>query len=339
MMEDQDNEVQEAMDMLGQGYDHPTVEIAPAHTVVERRGQEFQEVVRPAFVKISTGFKSEMKNIDEVALKVWLYIALSVNRYSGRANPGLRTIAKDCALAVNTVRSAIERLENEYNLLMVDRESKRYNIYEPLAFVSANRNEPVSSADTPPETVSIEDESVSIEGQSVSARVILNQRNQRNQSSASFSKSFSEQKEEAKERIEEQRKGKGDIVDLFMKVSPELKAQTEMRQRVENALRRNLDWDSARSPWNGYDKKLIKREQEAGENIERFMDWFNGDEFRKKGVIYLTPTKIEDWWLQAFDEQKSWSPIPSVEETRQKLEHETWRVGKPKPISELLKGQ
>ena len=113
--------------------------------------------------------------------------------------------------------------------------------------------------------------------------------------------SLSERKKEAEERKAKQRAAKGDIVDLFIQVSPALQEQTLMRQRVENALHRNLDWDSARSPWNGYEKKLVRREKDNSQTIEGFMEWFNSDEFRKKGVIYLNPTKIEDWWLQAFE--------------------------------------
>jgi hypothetical protein len=172
----------------------PTVVIEPGTMVLERRGGEFRQVERPSFVKISTGFKAEMKDIDEIALKVWLFIALSVNRNTGRANPGLRTIAEQTGFAVNTVQAAIKRLETKYTLLKVDRASRKFNIYEPVAFVSANKAEPVSPADTVDNTicitqddtvqksVSVGTQSVSVDGESVSARVILNQRNQRNQS-------------------------------------------------------------------------------------------------------------------------------------------------------------
>jgi DnaD/phage-associated family protein len=190
-----EEETQDAMEMLGKGYEHPSVVIEPPHVTMERRDNAFKEVITPAFVKISTDFKDELATIDEVALKVWLYIALSVNRYSGKANPGLRTIAKGTGFAINTIQAALKRLETTYNLLTVDRESRKYNIYEPLAFVSANRNTPslsVSADDTPQvggdesvsndaESVSVEPESVSVLDESVSARVILNQRNQNNQ--------------------------------------------------------------------------------------------------------------------------------------------------------------
>jgi hypothetical protein len=181
-------ELSDAVEMLGKGYERAAVEIHPPSTVMERRGREFREVEHPAFVKISTAFKAEMKDVDEISLKVWLYISLCVNRYSGRANPGLRTIARDTSFAVNTVRAAIERLENEYNLLTVDREKQKYNIYEPLAFVSANRLDPVSPDDTPAETVSVGAQTVSAKAETVSPRMILNQRNQKNQTSAQFQK-------------------------------------------------------------------------------------------------------------------------------------------------------
>jgi len=275
--------IQDAMEMLGAGYEQPAIEIAPAHTVLERRGKEFQEVEKPAFVKISTGFKAEMKSIDEVALKVWLYISLCVNRYSGRANPGLRTIATECSLAVNTVRSAIERLEGEYNLLTVDRESKRYNIYEPLAFVSANRTDPgVSANDTPGETVSIEDKTVSIEGQSVSARVILNQRNQKNKNK------------------------KGDLVDGLLHFSKEAKKQDkgnvqDCQDRAERELRRlQFNLLGTRGPdRDRFIRFLQAEEKKFGRTIEAWVEWCFRDGFWPGKISSVH--KVMELWLKAFE--------------------------------------
>jgi len=176
-MERQTEYVTDAVEMLGKGYDHPAVEIEAPRQVIERRNGRMQEIERAAFVKISTAFKPEMRDIDEIALKIWLYIALSVNRHSGKAHPGLRTIAQECNFAVNTVRAALERLENKYALLVVHRGEKKYNIYEPVEFVSARR-ETVSADDTDGETVSDERETVSAKTQTVSPRMILNQINQ-----------------------------------------------------------------------------------------------------------------------------------------------------------------
>lgn len=139
--------------MLGKGYENLSLEIEAPRTVTERRDGKLIEVDRPAFVKIYTNFKAEMKNIDSDALKVWLFIALSVNRFSGEAHPGLRAISDGVGLAVNTVRAAIERLDTEYNLLTVEKEGGKSNKYYPTDYVSANRDT-VSPRDTPPQTVS-----------------------------------------------------------------------------------------------------------------------------------------------------------------------------------------
>lgn len=178
-----DQELNDAIEMLGKGYDHPSLEIEPARTVIERRDGRMQEVERAAFVKISTAFKAEMKDIDEVALKVWLYIALSVNRHSNKANPGLRKIAEETGFAVNTVRDAVERLENKYGLLTIESGSgKSPNIYEPAAFVSAKKS--VSSGNTQDSGVSVSSGSVSVSSGSVSASRQKNAQpeNQSNQS-------------------------------------------------------------------------------------------------------------------------------------------------------------
>lgn len=138
-------EVDEARALMG--WDGPAVEIEAPQTVSERRGGKWIESDRPAFVKIYTSFKQEMKDIDPDALKVWLFIALSVNRYSGEAHPGLRAISDGVGMAVNTVRAAVERLEMDYKLLQVEKEEGKTNKYFPVDYVSAVR-ETVSPRDT-----------------------------------------------------------------------------------------------------------------------------------------------------------------------------------------------
>lgn len=171
-----DKEIEEALAMIG-GYEHPSIEIVPAHSVIERRAGEFSEREVPSFVKISTNFKDEMGKVDEIALKVWLFIALSVNRVTNRANPGVRTIAAGCNLDKDTVTRAVKRLE-EYGLLIVDRDSKKYNIYQPTGYVSANKSVPTEG--TIEESVPAEAESVPTKPESVPSRGGLNQSNQSN---------------------------------------------------------------------------------------------------------------------------------------------------------------
>lgn len=92
---------------------------------------------------------------------------------------------------------------------------------------------------------------------------------------------------------------RGDMIDLIL--DPETRKKLAMRVRVENSLRRNLNWDDLKQDWNTFDRWLVDTEEETGQTIEQFMTWFKSDDFRAKGVIYLTPQKIKDWWLQAFD--------------------------------------
>lgn len=98
-----------------------------------------------------------------------------------------------------------------------------------------------------------------------------------------------------------------DIVDGYLKYHGIAQEIIQMRLRVETALKMNLanEWDETRSDWNGYEKKLIKREKETGQTIEQFMEWYNSDEFRKNGNIWLTPKKIDSWWPTAFDKPLS----------------------------------
>lgn len=158
MMEQQGDYITDAMEMLGKGYE-PSIEIEAPQTVTQRRGGKLVETNRSAFVKIYTSFKEELKDIDGDDLKVWLYLALSVNRHTNDARPGLRKIAEDTGMAVNTVRAAIERLEAK-SLLDVEKADGKQSIYHPSDYVSARR-ETVSRIDTVAETVSNPDTTVS----------------------------------------------------------------------------------------------------------------------------------------------------------------------------------
>ena len=127
MSEDKAEYLTDALEMMGAGY--ASIEIGQAHTVIERRAGRMQEIDRPAFVKISTAFKAELSSISGDALKVFLFIALSINRNTGKANPGLRTIAAGVGMAINSLQKTLKELE-DLELLTVDRESRRYNVYE-----------------------------------------------------------------------------------------------------------------------------------------------------------------------------------------------------------------
>jgi DNA-binding transcriptional regulator GbsR (MarR family) len=121
-------ETQEALDMLN--HKEPAVVIERPRVVAERQPNgEFVERTIPVYVKYSTAFKEELKNITGSELKVWTYIILSINE-SGEAFPGIRTIADAIDMSHQTVITAVEGLEKK-NLLYVLRGEKRYNIYKP----------------------------------------------------------------------------------------------------------------------------------------------------------------------------------------------------------------
>jgi hypothetical protein len=129
--------VTEAMGLLR---GEPSLEIEEPRNVVERRGGKLVEVEREAFIKLYTSFKKELKEMEGNDLKVWVFIALSVNRITKNANPGLREIAEKTGLAVNTVRSCVERLD-EKGLLNVEGAQGKGNVYRPADYVSVSKND------------------------------------------------------------------------------------------------------------------------------------------------------------------------------------------------------
>jgi len=144
--------VEDAVEMLGKGYE-PSIEIEAPRQVTERHGNKLIEVERTAFVKLYTSFKAELKDMKGDDLKVWIYLALSINRYTKDARPGLRKIAEDTSISINTVRGIIDRLENS-GLLDIEKADGRRNYYRPADYAS------VSKTDTVRETVLNESETV-----------------------------------------------------------------------------------------------------------------------------------------------------------------------------------
>jgi DNA replication protein DnaD len=99
-----------------------------------------------------TSFKQELKDLDGDALKVWIYLVLSINRYTKDARPGLRRISDDTGMAINTVRSKLDILET-HGLLGIEKGQGVQSKYRPADYAS------VSKFDTP--TVSKKSEGVS----------------------------------------------------------------------------------------------------------------------------------------------------------------------------------
>lgn len=122
-------------------YEAASVVIEPPRKRIERRGKRMQEVEIPAFVKFSTEFKSELADLDVYALKVFLYIGLSINFETETAFPGVRKIAADTKMDKDTVSKAVDELE-EKGLLQVWRREGASNIYKPALYFAIGDSVP-----------------------------------------------------------------------------------------------------------------------------------------------------------------------------------------------------
>jgi len=124
-----------AMAMLGTGYDQPTIIIEPPKTVISRQNGRMVEIEQPAWVKFSTAFKKELKELDVYSLKVFLYIGLSVNWKTGEACPGVRLIAEETGMNKGTVVIAVANLE-KMGFLNIQRRQGNSNIYQTVRYIS-----------------------------------------------------------------------------------------------------------------------------------------------------------------------------------------------------------
>lgn len=280
-----ESDTQDAMEMLGTGYDHPSLEIHPQQTVIRRHGWEMREEVVPAFVKISTGFKQELLNIGGTALKVWLFIALSINRNTEQAHPGIRTIGKACDIkSMNTVTAAIKELEG-LGLLTVNREDRKYNIYQIPDYVSAN-SKTASKSDTDSDKLPQSNK------QTASAHGGLTREPENN------NQNWGKMRKEAKERKAKQQAEKKDPVDFILTSSEKEQAYKAMEERVfkSTGLAVNETWRRERVI-----DFLIEKDA-AGETIEIFAAKCKADPFNmpKWFQIAQKPSLLKDTWGLAF---------------------------------------
>jgi hypothetical protein len=112
-----------------------------------------------------------------------------------------------------------------------------------------------------------------------------------------FEREEGETPAEARQRVTSDYDKSEELFNIIKQAQPRL----AVRERVEKALKRNINWEDLKQDWNTFDAWLVKTEKEYSQTIEQFMQWFNSDDFRSKGVIYLSPQRIKDWWLQAFE--------------------------------------
>lgn len=131
-------ESQEALEMLGKGYEPAAIIEQPHQRIVLRDGLNQEWTV--AWVKLSTAFKPHIKELKGAPLAVWLYLSLSINP-QGVAFPGIRTMAEEIGYSHQGILDAITTLE-EKGYLKVRRGEHRFNLYEPEFAAIGRTNEP-----------------------------------------------------------------------------------------------------------------------------------------------------------------------------------------------------
>jgi hypothetical protein len=281
-------EIEEGLDMLGKGYeDQPSVVVEPPRRRIERRGKQMMEVEEAAFVKFSTEFKSELADLDVYALKVFIYIGLSINFETGTAYPGIRKIAKETKMNKDTVAKAIEELE-EKGFLQVRRKDGSSNIYKPECYFAIG--ETVPSGRTPPE---LSDGSAELSDEN------------RQLSDASRVK-------ESQPDKQDRTKKRGDLVDAFLfygKQSQKDEPIEELLCKLERELRVNLQRSNSNQ---AIARKIIKADSE-GKPLDAFLRWLKSDEWRLAHLyIYTDLAKLWQMYPQAFEVTKTAPTMPDM---------------------------
>lgn len=270
-----EDSTENALEMMGKGYDHPSLEIIPQQTVIRRRGWGMQEEVIPAFVKISTAFKKELELINGDALKVWLFIALSINRNTEAAHPGVRTIAKACKVGINQVTAHVKHLE-ELGLLTVNREDRKYNIYQIPDYVSANSVTPqvtdMKTVTSKPETVTLKHESVTPVSDLTREPELINHK-------------------------------RGDLIDGLQDLYNMPGAKKSIRlDGIKSMIGERLRINPTGRKWEEFCRYADDRMQQDGQDLKIFLDWLTS----QKGfeIQYWPPDKMRVMWPQAFNGHK-----------------------------------
>jgi len=271
---------------------YPSTVIEPPRQTLERNdGFQLDEIKHPAWIKFSTAFKKEMKAIKPNALRIWIYIALSVD-YNGIAFPGIKTIATALDISHQTVLTAINELEL-LGLLTVTRGTKRYNIYhvsddfiaigkdkKPVQKLdSSNFNTPMSQNDSPDESSQLDS----------------------NKKEQDINKNNNSPKKEKK----------GDLVDGFLfyqkqRLDQKIDAMEDILDSLEVGLHRNIPRTGA---WQDLAKWIMRQG-----NLEEWMDWYMSDDFRRINSWRITPEQVKNSWPQAPKKYVHPEPLPKPAE-------------------------
>jgi hypothetical protein len=125
-----------------------------------------------------------------------------------------------------------------------------------------------------------------------------------------------------------------DFVDGYLELSqaPGIKRQV----RIDAILgvlgtRLNVNTSARRRQWEDFAKFIDDRQQNYHEDLGHFIDWLKG----RPGfdISFWPPAKMQEQWPQAFIEEKSFTPIPTVEETEKNITHKPEPTYTPMPDS------
>lgn len=120
-------EVHEALDMLGKGYE-AAYEIHKGESVIRDEEGGQQEYDTGAWIKIAALFRNKhLKRLKGSRLGVWLCVVLHINQ-KNNSHPSIETICEETGYSNREVIDCIRELEKS-GYLTVIRGQERYNIY------------------------------------------------------------------------------------------------------------------------------------------------------------------------------------------------------------------
>ncbi len=114
--------------------------------------------------------------MGEYALKVFIYIGLSINFKTQSAYPGIRKIAEETGMDKDTVTKAVGELE-EKGFLEVFRKEKSSNVYTPTRYFSIGESVPSGRTD---ENLSLDNSNLSLQNENLSLALEGNLHNKNN---------------------------------------------------------------------------------------------------------------------------------------------------------------
>lgn len=239
-------EVEEALAMLGVGYDpnDPTVIIEKPRKDIALREAGLTEYKVWGWVKKSAKFIFHVKRLRGAKLSVLEVVSLAINE-DGECELSLGDLAKLTGYSRSEVSESVKELE-EMGYLLVQKEAGRKSIYKP-SFAARGENyptdEPIQKTDGLTSPVSKDDHPSSF-------------------SNINSGSSFN--------RVKRVNTPKGDLVDLELSKLPAI----SIRKAIHDYFRLNTNWDTK------YNRQWMEWAVETGitaEQIERAANTWRSD--------------------------------------------------------------